>query len=284
MNRQLPSSYVVTSFETLMHLTFFSCDAEIGEKFILKAAKPLYANYGVDLDRVVSALIKHTVEVNSDGGGGGYSGGMSNPYHNYAHCLRVGFTAFHIALSEFQNELNLPNDLRLLLLAGLFHDANHTGGKLYKYGTQFDSVNIERAFAALDAVNAELCLMPDDDVARVKQLISATEFPSPAPKNFLALCLRDADLLSMMWPDRDFILATLCQEQQTLIGFDENLDFLQNIGYSTKSGRRILEFIKTKPWIINQMTQQEYDANVAAADEDDEDSGEADDERFALPA
>jgi hypothetical protein len=95
------------------------------------------------------------------------------------------------------------------------------------------------------------------------------------------LCLRDADLLSMMWPDREHILAALCQEQQMEIGFDQNTKFLENAGYLTKSGRRVLDFLKTKPWGITQMSQEDYDANVLAADGEDD---EADNERFALPA
>lgn len=282
MNRQLPKSYVISSFDTMMHLTFFSCDAEEGKAFILKSAKSLYANYGIDLDRVVSCLQKHTFEVNSDGGGGGYSGGLDNPYHNYAHCLRVGLTAFQIALSEFRDELNLPNDLRLLLLAGLFHDANHTGGSLYKYGIQADSVNLERAVAAMNAVNAELCLMPADDVERVKQLILCTEFPpSISNKNFLVRCLRDADMLSVMWPDRESILAALGLEQGTSIEFEQNISFLEQFGYLTKSGRRIFEFFRTKPWVINQLTQNEHDQLLRDYEAQE---SEADNESFALPA
>lgn len=279
MNRQLPQAYAVSSFETMMHLTFFSCDAQAGEAFVLNMAKPLFANYNIDLDRVVSALVKHATTVNPSDVG--HAGGISNPYHNYVHCLRVALAAFHIALTEFRDELNLPNDLRLILLAGLFHDANHTGGKLFHAGGQHDSVNIQRAIEAFRAVNLELNLCIQDDVEVVCNLIKDTEFPFPIPNDFRSLCLRDADLLSMMWPDREHILAALCQEQQMEIGFDQNTKFLENAGYLTKSGRRVLDFLKTKPWGITQMSQEDYDANVLAADGEDD---EADNERFALPA
>lgn len=284
MNRQLPKTYALNSFDTMMHLTFFSCDAQEGEEFVLKLAKPLYANYNVDLDRVVSALVKHTTLVNP--ADVGHAGGINNPYHNYVHCLRVGIAAFHLVLNEFRYELNLPNDLRLILIAGLFHDANHTGGKLFHEGGQHDSVNIQRAIDAFRAVNLELNLCIQDDAEVVCSLIRDTEFPSPVPKDFRSLCLRDADLLSMMWPDREHILAALGAEQQMEIGLDQNTEFLKNAGYLTKGGRRVLEFLKNKPWIITQLSQEEYDANMLAADCDADEAGddEADNERFALPA
>lgn len=278
MNRQLPSSYIVTSFETLMHLTFFSCDAKTGEEFVFKMAQPLYANYNIDVDKVVTAINSHLFDVNPTDVG--YVGGLNNPYHNYVHCLRVGLAAFHIALTEFQDELNLPNDLRLILLAGLFHDVNHTGNKLFHAGAQPDRVNIQRAIDAFQAVNQMLSLTTQEDAQTVCSLIYSTEFPSPVPKDFRAQCLRDADLLSMMWPDRDAILFALGQEQGSEIEFDRNTEFLAHTGYSTRSGRRVLEFIKNKPWVISQLSQEEYDANMLSADDD----GEADNERFALPS
>lgn len=114
--------------------------------------------------------------------------GNQHPYHNGAHCLNVAKRCFEAATFY---DLGYSS-IRALLLAALFHDFGHTGGRLD------DSENIKNALFGL-SVHA-----PSSGIDKqfVTQLIRITEFPFKyEPLLIEEKILRDADLLTIAQPD-----------------------------------------------------------------------------------
>lgn len=158
---------------------------------------------------------------------------LHNPYHNLRHMLHV-FWLCHQACVEYQGRID-PLKMRLLLIAALCHDADHTGRAID------DSANIGQAVAFLDRYILDADRPYFEEIC---QLIRATESPRQPLRdtqaNFLAKVLRDADLcqvLSSSWI------------QQTVIGLGQELGvgplemitqntaFLRNLQFETTWAR-----------------------------------------------
>lgn len=92
-----------------------------------------------------------------------------NPYHNNEHMIAV-FNNCILLFDIYKNEYKLStNDKLHLGIAALFHDFNHSGGKLT------DSENIE---IAINEVESYLKSINMSDILNdVKTLIEATEYP-----------------------------------------------------------------------------------------------------------
>ena len=115
--------------------------------------------------------------------------GNTNPYHSFEHIANVFLNC--VEAVEYHS---IPEKEKInLLVAALFHDFNHSGGKYA------DNVNIENS---LLGVQAWIKDRNDGDLEyeQIKSLIEITEFPYKVESNTLNLTqqiLRDADMGSV---------------------------------------------------------------------------------------
>ena len=132
-------------------------------------------------------------------------------YHSDAHCIDVACLAGAIYLHEVGRWECNPNTLRNLVLAGMYHDADHTKGSGYN-----DDVNIERAQQAFK--NSHFYnTIGEANSREVLALIGYTRYPYSANVIMVEVnCLRDADLLAAIFRGQpDAILTGLRKELQT---------------------------------------------------------------------
>ena len=171
-----------------------------------------------------------------------------NAYHNNKHMIDVFNNAMTL-FNEYKNEFNLtPDDKLHLGLAALFHDFNHSGGKLK------DSENIELALAALkeylDEVNKP-ALYND-----VKHIIIATEFPhNDINPDILQKIIRDADTMGGITGDWMSVVKSLATElNKSLEEFiPSQISFLQSVKYNTDYCNQLLA--NNKESIIKELEQ-----------------------------
>lgn len=112
------------------------------------------------------------------------------PYHNFRHMCHVLWEAYDGAVQMGLNK----EEMRILLIAALMHDYDHTGVK----GS--DSVNIDRAIRALD----QIALEEDRKyLIEIRAMIRATQYPyTDEVFTDNQLLLRDADqsqTFSLVW-------------------------------------------------------------------------------------
>jgi hypothetical protein len=151
-----------------------------------------------------------------------------NAYHNNKHMIDV-FNNTMTLFDEYQEEYELTeNDKLHLGLAALFHDFNHSGGKLKDYE------NIELALTALkeylDSTNKSK-LYND-----IKHIIIATEFPhKDIQLDFLQKIIRDADTMGGISKDWISIVKSLAKEyNKTLQEFiPTQIKFLDTVKFNT---------------------------------------------------
>lgn len=169
-------------------------------------------------------------------------------YHNPGHCMRVAMRAWELANLEGETE-----DVRLLIIAALFHDFGHTGKRP-------DIDNIEIAVKGMrdcPAVQEEFCLT---DIRTIEQLIRVTEFPFiHDPKTPHEKIIRDADMMESFEPYHiKTILYNLREELEGVQGkvsvkeaAEMQERFIANIDMLTDSGRLIWQ--RTKPFMLDSM-------------------------------
>jgi coproporphyrinogen III oxidase len=92
-----------------------------------------------------------------------------NQYHNTIYCMYV-FQQSQIICDEYDIT---PKQKELIGLAAIFHDFNHSGGRLK------DSENIQIAIDGFlkFIVDEELFSIPVEDLKYVENIIKATEYP-----------------------------------------------------------------------------------------------------------
>lgn len=112
----------------------------------------------------------------------------SNPYHNNKHILFV-FQKCMELFDIYRKEYGLKSNDRINLgLAAIFHDFNHSGGKLK------DDENINMAIDGLKRYLTEENLM--EKYEDIKSIIEVTEFPHKELElNILQKIIRDADTM-----------------------------------------------------------------------------------------
>jgi len=171
-----------------------------------------------------------------------------NAYHNNKHMIDV-FNNSMTLFDEYQEEYELTeNDKLHLGLAALFHDFNHSGGKLK------DNENIELTLTALkeylDSTNkSELY----DDV---KHIIIATEFPhKDINTDILQQIIRDADTMGGITEDYISIVKSLAKEYgKTLQEFiPTQIKFLDTVKFNTDYCNQLLA--NNKERIIKELEQ-----------------------------
>jgi len=116
---------------------------------------------------------------------------VTNPYHNLTHELLVVYhalTAYYHSLPRGSLSDRQREKANYLVIAALFHDHNHSGGKTS------DFENVERAISYVS--NLPNLFPATKDI--ISDLIRKTEFTDGKfphkPIMFVEQCLRDADL------------------------------------------------------------------------------------------
>lgn len=126
-----------------------------------------------DLDYYLSCLIK-------------YNQGNKNPYHNLYHTLTVVKNIYLIS----KNEQIEDDKIRLLIIAGIFHDFNHSGGN-----KKSDKYNIVDAITAYHTYTKET----SDDSFFIVKLIAITEYPFlDVELDIYQKIIRDADAIQFL--------------------------------------------------------------------------------------
>jgi hypothetical protein len=125
------------------------------------------------------------------------------PYHNFYHSLCVAYNCAQISDSlSFSFE-----ETRLMVIASLFHDFNHSGGKLP------DSENVKNAIEAFKNFSLE----SEEDNNFIIDVIKATEYPYVISDEELTkyqMVIRDVDLMQTF--EKNYL-------QQNVIGLMEEL-------------------------------------------------------------
>lgn len=149
--------------------------------------------------------------------------GNSNPYHNFEHISNV-----FLFCKEGAEYHNLPESETLdLLVAALFHDFNHSGGKFD------DDTNIYNAKMALDAWYNESDTSVNID--NIKSYIDITRFPYNVESSMLNLpqqILRDADMGSIFTDNwfQTIMLGLSSEINQDISDFLEaQINFMKNM-------------------------------------------------------
>jgi 3'5'-cyclic nucleotide phosphodiesterase len=122
---------------------------------------------------------------------------LNNPYHNFRHMLHIVWLCYK-ACEYYRSQLT-PRQMRVLLIAALFHDFDHPGHP-HPGREEPDGVNISLAIAGLRRHAA-----PEDRpyLPELEALIEVTRFPYPPREAALELCeqiIRDADLAQALSP------------------------------------------------------------------------------------
>jgi len=164
---------------------------------------------------------------------------LNNPYHNLRHTLHVLWLC-HKACRYYENELT-PRQMRMLLIAALFHDFDHPG-RPHPGKADPDRINIGIAIAALrrHITPEDRALLPD-----IEAIIEATHYPYDVASDELDLLgqiIRDADLaqaLSPVWIQQ--IVIGLAQEwgAQPIAVLKSQVPFLSNLRFNTEWARRL---------------------------------------------
>jgi hypothetical protein len=150
------------------------------------------------------------------------------PYHNNQHAFTV---ALNVVEGAEQHGLSV-DEKRLLFIAALYHDWDHTG-------TADEKENIRRA--------VEGCLdgMREDDESEadrwtVMLLIYATAqyFYNPPSLSLMKRLLRDADLMQNVEPDREIFFRGLSKELGMAVDADTTQEFLRKHVFLTSWGKQ----------------------------------------------
>lgn len=177
------------------------------------------------------------------------------PYHNLNHLLTVLKYCYAGAKEESVFD---EKEVRELLIAAIFHDVNHSGGK------KTDDINIKNSKIIIkDFIESEDI---DVDVDSINKIIDATQYPYEIDGKDLDIrqgIIRDADLMQVFeynWIHQN--IAGLSSE----IGLDfldfvkPQRKFLDSAEFNTKWGKEI----KKKIWgdVIKQYEMFERACNV----------------------
>lgn len=157
-----------------------------------------------------------------------------NPYHNNEHLYTVALNCLEAA-----KYYNLSRqDERLLLLAGLYHDYAHSGGK------HSDTINVSKSISYALHHCEELEKLSDEETDKLANIIHATIQPSTlhnADLNLLQKIIMDADMMQWLEPDADDFLVGLSVEMGREITWHSTKEFLENYVAKTDWGKHKIE-------------------------------------------
>jgi len=102
-----------------------------------------------------------------------YKDRVVQSYHNKSHCISVALNCYEGVM----NSAHLKTDDRIsLLLAGLFHDYQHTRGGNPRQQCHSDSVNIQNALYGLDDVHKDVTSKVNAEIyKKTRHLITSTQ-------------------------------------------------------------------------------------------------------------
>lgn len=180
---------------------------------------------------------------------------ITNPYHNVFHTITVFVNSYHIAKSENCSEEQIRN----ILIAAIFHDYNHSGGK------KSDSENIEEAISFFKNHSKESKSFNDSII----EIIKATEYPYTIKEESLTLeqkIIRDADLTQMYTDNflQQVIYGLLVQEQGLSFekAIEAQMKFMNSVYPLTKYGNVLYDKFMDKRMsdliYINKIKNKEY--------------------------
>lgn len=118
--------------------------------------------------------------------------GAINTYHNNEHMMAVAVRSVELLHMETSaDKYEFTNQEEILMVAGMFHDMNHSGGE------EEDEVNISIALAALDQVGGTLdSRFYAGFTENVERVIQVTQYPFVLDPEYLdEKIIRDADML-----------------------------------------------------------------------------------------
>lgn len=164
----------------------------------------------LNLDNYLNSLIKYNV-------------GNNNPYHNFYHTMTVVKNIYYIGKS-----IDMDWDkLRLLVIAGIFHDFNHSAGKLK------DPENISNAIDAFYQFTEET----EEDSEFVSDMIKITQFPYNKEDvlNEYHKVIRDADIMQFL--EKNYIQQVLFglgneisgSNELTVVQLENQIKFMETI-------------------------------------------------------
>lgn len=161
---------------------------------------------------------------------------VENDYHNNEHMINV-FNNAMVLFENYKDEYGLtPYDKLILGLAALFHDFNHSGGKLK------DSENIELALASLKDFLSSID--KSDLYNDIKNIIVATEFPHlDIDLDSLQKIIRDADTMGGIIEGWQSVVKNLASEyNKTLMEFiPTQIKFLNSVKFNTDYCNQLLK-------------------------------------------
>ncbi len=159
---------------------------------------------------------------------------VENDYHNNEHMINV-FNNAMMLFDHYKDEFE-PYDKLILGLAALFHDFNHSGGKLK------DSENIELALASLKEFLSSFD--KSDLYDDIKNIIVATEFPHlDVDLDPLQKIIRDADTMGGIIDGWQSVVKNLASEyNKTLVEFiPTQIKFLNSVKFNTDYCNQLLK-------------------------------------------
>jgi hypothetical protein len=172
--------------------------------------------------------------------------GIKNIYHNNNHMINV-LNNSKMLFNIYQKKYNLTNnDKFILVIASLFHDFNHSGGKLT------DNENIKNALIGLKNFLEENEL--DNYYSNIKNLIECTEFPHKKIElTVLQKIIRDADTISGIRDGWENIIKNLAEESNIELKefIPIQIKFLNTINFNMKYSNDLLK--KNKKDIIKKL-------------------------------
>ena len=187
---------------------------------------------------------------------------VENDYHNNEHMINV-FNNAMVLFNHYKDEYKLPPYHKLVLgLAALFHDFDHSGGKLK------DSENIELALEALKEflvtqVNfARVTISKSDLYDDIKNIIVATEFPHlDIDLDILQKIIRDADTMGGIIDGWKSVVANLASEYNKSIEefIPTQIKFLDTVKFNTDYCNGLLKNNKEK--IIEELNKMSTTLN-----------------------
>ena len=179
---------------------------------------------------------------------------VENDYHNNEHMINV-FNNAMVLFNHYKDEYKLPPYHKLVLgLAALFHDFDHSGGKLK------DSENIELALVALKEflVTINKSDLYDD----IKNIIIATEFPHlDIDLDILQKIIRDADTMGGIIDGWKSVVTNLASEYNKSIEefIPTQIKFLDTVKFNTDYCNGLLQNNKEK--IIEELNKMSTTLN-----------------------